>query len=93
MSTRIYETRFYGPTNYRGARIKAQWQARKYVDVECGFEECWADKAWWVDYAHWLDTNGNHALAIRKAWPNAGVIRYGGETKQGYLWIVEEEEL
>ena len=94
MTTRIYETRYYGPTNYRGARIKAQWQARTYKPNDgLGFDEQWADKAHWNDYTYVFDSTGNHHLAIYKAWPNAGKIRFGGETKQGILWIVEEEEL
>lgn len=95
MTTRIYETRYYGPTNYRGARIKAQWLARRLVPEGDGFDEQWAEKPTWSDWDYGMvERNDNqHTATIRKAWPNAGRIRMGGETKQGYLWIVEEEEL
>lgn len=100
---RLYETRYYGPTDYRGSRVKATWQERKLETRTVRFrtggvgeywEEVWAEKPTWSDsWDHSLDVADNHAVAIRKAWPNAGTIRYVGQNAHGLLWLVEEEEL
>lgn len=100
---RIYETRYYGPTDHRGSRIKATWLERRIVDepytradgTEMSYwREVWAEKPVWMDgWDYSRDTAQNHHITIRRAWPNAGTIRYGGQTEKGMLWIVEEEEL
>lgn len=66
-------TKYLGPTDTRGARIKATCDAGSLT----------------VPYDHALDAPGNHreaakALAVRLNWPG----RYaGGGTKEGYVFV------
>jgi len=69
------ETRYLGPTNYRGGRIKAT---------------AWAGSVT-VPYDHALNTDGNHkaaadALIAKMGW--TGTFAQGGNVKgDGYCFV------
>ncbi len=65
-------TKFLGPTNFRGARVKASAQAGSVT----------------IGWDHALDTNENHdaaakALATRWGWLARGVRLVGGAMPDG----------
>jgi len=74
MST-IYETKFYGPTDNAGARIKV-------TNMKTGHYK-WHYWNYEVDYGQ---AQHLHALTVcAKVNPNG--VTLGGETKMSYLWV------
>lgn len=71
----VYETAFYGPTDYRGSRIKvkntrtgkSRWHHWDYT-VNSGLEQ--HEHAVWQSSARILES-----------------VEYGGETPRGYLFV------
>jgi len=71
-------TTFYGPTNTRGSRIKAQ---------------CYA-KTMWFSWDHALEVTENHRqaaarLAFRLGWVEPGATINGGSLPgKGFVWMI-----
>lgn len=76
----VYETRFFGPTDNQGSRVK----------VINTMHDTYRWHYW--DYA--LPSGlGQHEEAVwRNSYGEVKRVEYGGKTKQGYLWVVEREE-
>jgi hypothetical protein len=76
----VYETRFFGPTDNRGSRVKVtNTKLENYR------------------WHHWDYSAGNgldqHREAVwRNSYGDVQAVNYGGQTKQGYLWVVERKE-
>lgn len=74
----IYETRFFGPTDNHGQRIKVT--------------NTWTGKSKW--HAWDYSVNGGpaqHQHAVRECAVAWNTVHIGGETKHGYLFAVELE--
>lgn len=77
MATAIY-TKYLGPTNYRGARVKA-WLARTNGQ----------SRSITMEWNHELDSFGNHQLVMRKlaiamGWQGDWV---SGDCNKAYVWV------
>jgi len=72
----VYETRYMGPTDNNGARIRV-------TNRRSG-----ESKTWHWDYA----INGGHDQHMHAvgqcAIGEVVSVEYGGETRNGYLWVV-----
>jgi hypothetical protein len=69
------ETKYYGPGNVRGARIKA-------TD---------GDNTVWIGYPHELDTDSAHRLAAETLCAKLGwdYSMIQGATKRGYVFVLQ----
>ncbi len=78
MTYQAVETKYYGPTNHRGARIKAY--------AQCG--------AVWSSWDHSLSVEGNHsaaALAFLTKWDWDGLwVRGANAANTGYVFVQAE---
>ena len=74
------ETKYYGPTNHRGSRIRAAAQCGKV----------------WVSYDHGLNAQQNHAAAAKAfllKWAWSGQWVGGANSSQnGYVFVRVETE-
>lgn len=66
-------TTYFGPTNHKGARVKASCEAGSAI----------------VSWSYDLNAEENHraackALAEKLGWPGPW---YGGGVKAGYVWV------
>ena len=75
----VYETRFFGPTNHRGSRIKVT--NTKHANHR------------WHHWDYALPSGmGQHEEAVRlNSLGGVKRVEYGGQTPKGYLWVVERE--
>lgn len=69
-------TKFYGPTNYRGSRIRAKADAGTV----------------WVDWKYELGVEENHdraawAFARKFGWDEKDYPVYRGSTQEGYVYV------
>ena len=77
------ETKFLGPTNYRGARIKAFMRDKPYGDQKTSLT---------MGYDHALDGYENHERVAYEFMPNVVSERDGvrlevGSTRTGYVFV------
>lgn len=76
----IFETRYYGPTDNRGSRIKV-------TNTRTG-------QSRWHHWDYSVNAGRDqHEHAVRECSVASFVtVEYGGETKQGYLFITTIKE-
>jgi hypothetical protein len=78
MTYQAIETKYYGPTNHRGSRIKAYAQCGKV----------------WVHYDHGLSTQENHAsaaMAFLRQWEWEGSwVQGANAANTGYVFVQAE---
>jgi hypothetical protein len=78
MIRQAIETTFYGPTNTKGARVKARCDA----------------KTMWVNWDHSMGIEHNHhvaaaSLAETLGWVDADTTLVGGTLPgKGYAWVI-----
>jgi hypothetical protein len=75
----VYETKYYGPTDHNGSRIKV-------TNTRTG-------KSRWHHWDHAVNAGPDqHEHAVREcAVATFASVTYGGETKQGYLFVTDTE--
>jgi hypothetical protein len=74
-------TRYIGPTNYRGSRVKARSSSGLSITIG------WADE---------LDSTANHtqaarALAVKLGWSGLWIGGAGADGK-GYVYVVDDKD-
>ena len=84
MAYMAIETKFLGPTNYRGSRIKA-FARDTYSDSK--------PQSVTVGYRHELNADANHEAAAQELLPKvcsspSTVRLYKGATMRGYVFVV-----
>lgn len=85
MAYMAIETKYLGPTNYRGSRIKATARDTFYCDER--------PKSVTVPLDYALDTDANHERAALALLPKVcnspdGVTMHKGATQRGYVFVV-----
>jgi len=83
MAYMAIETKFLGPTNYRGSRIKA-FARDAYSDSKAVSKT--------IGYRHDLNSDANHETAAQELLPKvcsspATVRLFKGATRQGYVFV------
>jgi hypothetical protein len=74
----IYETRYYGPTDNNGSRIRV-------TNKRTG-------KSRWHHWDHSVNAGPDqheHAVRQHRGMADEIPVRYGGETKLGYLFVTD----
>jgi len=85
MAYMAIETKYLGPTNFRGSRIKASARDTFYVDEK--------PKTLTIGYDYALNAYGNHERAAMALLPSVcsspeSVKLYKGSTERGYVFVV-----
>jgi len=97
MAYMAIETKYLGPTNFRGARIKAtamdHFYSRSWADDPLGHSRSDRKLSVTIPYPYELSAEAMHRLAAEQLMPKLvndpdGVSMVAGATDRGYVFVI-----